>query len=130
MQSEMKHKKEMVLASLHKQLRGHKEILEEAWEGFVKDALEHVTKVLEQLEKGERAAVSIHIEAPEDHTQEIELAIAILESTVNLDVKLSSRDFDHYVLGHWEWNERFLLSNAKYSMRATGALATSGKLPG
>ncbi len=130
MQGEMLYEKKMVLEKLKIQLVGHKAILEEAWVGFKKDAVERLAKVLDQLEKGDRAGVSVYVEAPEDHTREIELAIAMLEATTQDHVALGSRDFANYVLGNWEWNERFLLSNAKYSARATGALATSGKLPG
>ena len=129
MEGTMSYEKELVLGSLKDQLADHKDILEEAWEGFAAEAQKTLTNVLASIEKGTRAAVKVYILAPSDHTREIELAIAMLDASTDTHVDLDSQDFANYVLGHWDWADRFLVSNAKYSTMAAGAMATRGLLP-
>lgn len=115
-------KKKDVLAALTAQLATHKTIVVEAWEGYKVEAEKQLRRALDAVEAGERAIVQVLVTAPEDHTDEIERAIQMLEMTTNDHVELGEHEFTCYVQGRWGWAERFLLSNSRYSQTAMSNL--------
>jgi hypothetical protein len=51
---------------------------------------------------------------PEDHTQDYERAIRMMQSSVFKQVKLTVDEYDAYVLNNWEWKKNFLATNSFY----------------
>lgn len=51
---------------------------------------------------------------PEDHSQDYERAIRMMEASVFDQVQLTVDEFDAYVLNNWEWKKNFLAANTLY----------------
>jgi hypothetical protein len=57
---------------------------------------------------------NIGLTYPEDHTQDYERAISMMEASVYDKVELSTDEYDAYVLNNWGWKSKFILSNTAY----------------
>lgn len=58
--------------------------------------------------------VSLGLVYPQDHSQDYERAIRMMESSVFEQVRLSVEEYDAYVLNNWEWKANFLATNTFY----------------
>lgn len=72
---------------------------------------------------------SLGLVYPEDHSNDYERAIRMMQSSVFDKVKLSVDEYDAYVLNNWEWKKNFLLSNSFYvdtMLKKSGAVGPIG----
>lgn len=94
-------------------------------EDWGSDVTRELDKVLKLIEDKKTLPVvlsfrSISLDAglgltyPEDHSQDYERTIKLMESSVYDKVKLSAEEFDSYVLNNWEWKTNFIASNSSY----------------
>lgn len=51
---------------------------------------------------------------PESYVDTYDRAIRMLELSVDLEITLTSTDFNQIVMDEWSWKQSFALSNAKY----------------
>lgn len=112
-------KKADVVKALESQLVEHKTIVQEAWEGHKKRAIEELDRALKDIAAGTRAAVLVHVRAPEDHTEEIERALEMLKMCQEDIVQLDDGEFSMFVQGQWHWVGGFIANNAMYSQTAS-----------
>jgi len=61
-----------------------------------------------------RIDTNLGLTFPQDHTQDYERAIRMMESSVFEQVRLSAVEYDAFVLNNWEWKEKFLEVNGAY----------------
>ena len=117
-------KKELLLTV--KANRGrHREIFEEALQGYRKQAVELLEQRLDQLRRGSIIAITIHLPEPADHTKDYDRVIRMLEMDLRAQVELNEHDFAAYVMDDWQWKRQFLTSNSIYSAKAVDALTVS-----
>lgn len=64
----------------------------------------------------------LDLKYPEDHSEEYDEAIRLVELSVYDEVRLNSGEFKQYVLNKWDWRENFVLSNVGY-VTSTGLLS-------
>lgn len=70
---------------------------------------------------------------PQDHSQDYNRAIYMMESSIYEDVRLTVEEYDAYILNNWEWKNNFMQSNSLYvnSVRSKlGATANLGTYSG
>jgi len=94
----------------------------EARRGYYKKLEERVLKLLtmvrEAVQSGdtnEKADTYINLAFPEDHTQDYDRIIEVLEMTNANTVKLTLDEFDKYVRDNWEWMTAFKMSSSLYN---------------
>jgi hypothetical protein len=51
---------------------------------------------------------------PQDHSQDYDRAIRMMQASIYDEVELTVNEFDAYVLNNWEWKNNFLFSNSVY----------------
>ena len=114
--------KTKLLSILESNRAKHRQIFEEACDGYQKAVIKELEAQLKRAKEGIRRSMLISIPAPVDQTKEYDRAIAMLKMSVEEDVLLSEQDFRCYVLDDWEWKQKFLTSSRSYSARAASLM--------
>jgi hypothetical protein len=111
-----------------------------AIEEYKEDIEKELKKVLDKIEKKEELPQSINLKAiqinshlglvyTQDHTTDYDRAIRMMQSSVYDKVRLTTAEYDAYVLNNWSWKNEFIASAKGYvdSMRITkGVIGYSG----
>src|SRR5271166_3963081 len=72
-------KKNTLLVALRKNREGHRAVFLKAQEGFRRLCIEHLDKMLANAKEGRAFALSVGLKAPQDHTNEYDVNIQMLE---------------------------------------------------
>lgn len=107
--------KEELLAIIKKNRDNHRAVYEEAFEGYRKECIRILEENLKLLRSGKKVAVVFYEQAPQDHTNDYNLVIRMLEMDVSKQVELDVQQFTNYVDDNWNWKQQFVTSNAKYA---------------
>lgn len=105
----------------------HRQIFEEACDGYQKAVVRELESQLKRAKEGIRRSIVISIPAPIDQTREYDRAIAMMKMSVEAEVLLTELDFRCYVLDDWDWKQKFLTSSRAYSQRAASLLNDQGE---
>lgn len=97
----------------------HRAEFEKAWEGYKKVVTAWFEKRLEDLKAGhDFYTVMYRDPIPQDHTDDYNRIIAMLEMETREVIKISEAQFANYVLDDWAWSQAFTTSNAVYAARS------------
>jgi hypothetical protein len=96
----------------------HRKIFEEALEGYQKEMIKQLLRMLKDVRAGKRIHHIISLPIPRDMTEEYNTALRMLEMSQVELVDLSAQDFTCLVEDKWEWRNDFLASNSTYSQTA------------
>jgi hypothetical protein len=107
-----------LLDALRKNREQHRAIFEEAIEGYRKKVIERLEEMVDLAKRNKKIDTHLGLVQPEDHTDEYDLAIQMLEMEVGDEIVLSAQEFNQYVRNQWGWQGRFLASNSHYSVMA------------
>lgn len=104
----------------------HQQVFEEALEGYRKLAIETFEKALADARAGKRIRSRIYLEQPINQTREYERALAMCAMSVDDTIKLTSQEFESYVMDRWPWRQSFLKAAANYSVAASTTYHAEG----
>jgi len=111
-----------LLEKLKENRAAHRGIFEEAVEGYRSEAVKQLEAHIERIKSGKMPTVFVRLEAPEDHTDEYDVVIGMLEMDLDDRVELTQADYRAYVMDDWNWKNQFLTSNSLYSGTARASL--------
>jgi hypothetical protein len=94
---------------------GHRENYEKAFDGYRKECIRVLEQNLNLLKEGKKQAVQFSEIPPDDHTEDYDRVIAMLEMSVDKTIELTASDFAQYVQDNWVWKHSWTASNSKYS---------------
>lgn len=109
-----------LLEKLKENRKNHRAIVEEAWEGYLNEATKILEKQIKRAKKGLRVNHSVALVMPQDHTNDYDVAIAMVEMEVNDTIELSVYDFRSYILDQWDWKGQWTVSNSMYASSLQG----------
>lgn len=118
-------KKDELLAALRENRENHRDIFEEACEGYQARAIQLLEEHITRIRQGKREQVQVILPAPADHTKDYDRVIRMVEMSVDNEIDLEASDFASYVMDDWRWKREFLMTNSAYSAGATRALGAS-----
>lgn len=107
-----------VLEALRKNREQHTLILQEARKGYIEEARFALETKLEQIRGGKIVDLTFDLTPPQDHTQQYNTAIKMLELHHNAGqdlINLTAEEVQSLVLDEWGWSDQFLLTNSAYS---------------
>jgi hypothetical protein len=104
-----------LLDVLRKNRAGHREQFLKAQEGFRKRAIEELDRSLADAEKGNEIRLAVHLPKPEDHTEDYDREIRMLEMHQEDTVKIRAQLFDQIVMDRWGWSASFAATNSAYT---------------
>ena len=118
----IKVKKTELLTILKNNRDKHHAVFEEAWEGYRKESIRIHEENLKTLKSGKKVVVAFYEQPPQDHTDDYDVVIRMLEMDVDNHVELDQQQFQNYIDDDWNWKQSWVTSNSKYSATvASGA---------
>lgn len=115
---------------LHKKLQENKEThkveYREAMVGYKEAVLEDLDKQIKKLQEWRAKVeasqpteidkqVPCHLNRPQDHTEDYQQAIAVMDWHQDSEIKISLEDFDAYVRDKWPWQQMFKATHLAYN---------------
>ena len=104
-----------LLAVLKKNRETHRENYERARDGFIKLLTKELEDKLDMIREGERIP-QLHFDnrQPEDHTDEYDTIIGMLEMSTDGTIELSYQQYQQWVEDNWNWKQLWTTSNTQY----------------
>lgn len=100
----------------------HREVFEQALEGYRELVTEQLEKRIKRLQAGKKIEETLRFVIPEDHTEDYDRVIAMLEMDVSGDTITLEEDlYAMYVDNDWAWAKNFAISNAGYTASVAGS---------
>lgn len=114
MPAEVKIKKQDLLGVLRINREKHREIFLEAQHGYRERVVDELDRRLEDAREGRKINLIFMFPEPEDHTEDYDREIRMLEMHTGNEVTIESRLFDQIVMDRWGWKSSFAASTAQY----------------
>lgn len=72
----------------------------------------------------------LNLQYPENHTNDYERAIRMMNSSIYEEVQLTVAQYDQYVLNNWEWKNKFLIASNNILGNISGCYFTNPGVTG
>lgn len=109
-------KKEELLAALQENRATHRDIFEEAVDGWRTKAIELLEQRVEEVRKGKMLTVLVQLPVPEDHTADYDRAIRMVTMEVSDEIELDEREFSELVMDDWGWKRQWVQTASAYTV--------------
>lgn len=103
-----------LLAVLHQNRANHREIFLKAQDGFRSRVIEELDWRLRDARAGRKISLIFGLPEPEDHTEDYDREIRMLEMHTGQTVTINSHLFDQIVMDRWGWTASFTTTNSSY----------------
>lgn len=112
----------VIKADLLDKIRANREehirLYNEAVINYQADLIAKVSAKLDEIRESNditKVSLSVALPVPEQHTDDYDSVIAMLEWEQKETIELDQGYFDQYVLNKWRWANQFLANTASYS---------------
>lgn len=106
--------KEKILDRIRKNRDDHRQIFEEALAGWQQQVIHDLEAAVEDAKAGKGVRYRFNLPKPEDHTDDYDSVIELLEMSEDEEFELSAHEFQSYVLDKWGWQAAFLRTSSSY----------------
>lgn len=113
--TEVRLSKEDVLVALSNNRDSHREKFIEAMEGYKEEAIKTLEKHISQIKENDPQRIVLTLPLPEDHTDDYDRAIDMLQWSLDDEVVLNNREFQTYIQDDWGWKQEFESTYAMYT---------------
>jgi len=110
--------KQELISKLEANRAEHRAIFEEAIDGYRDKAIELLKEQIKRVRNGAIERVIVSIPIPEDHTNDYDRVLAMLNMEITNEIVLTEADFATYVLDDWGWQGGFIQTSSNYSALA------------
>lgn len=112
-----------LLARLKDNRQQHEQAFLTAYEGYTQTLIEELEGKLAQVKAGKTPKDRVYINAvrPENHTDDYDDAIDMLEMADDKVIEMTQSQFRQYARDDWGWKQQWTTSNSAYIAKATGA---------
>jgi hypothetical protein len=107
-------KKSDLLARVEENREGHREVYEKAMDGYTKAAVAFFQEQLERAKDGNTFVTYFGEPMPEDHTDDYDNVLDMLDMEVGDQITLSNAEFRQYVRDDWGWKQTFIATSSNY----------------
>ncbi len=104
-----------VLAIVKDNRARHRDIFEEAMEGYRRRAIEILEEHIQRIKDKDMEQVNVALPMPEDHTDDYDRVISMLEDNLAGTVVLDERDYKTFILDDWGWKREWTATNTMYA---------------
>lgn len=92
----------------------HRDIYEKAMDGYTKAVVSFFESELKKAKKGKHFNSYFPDSVPEDHTDDYDTVLEMLDLSEDDSIKLSNGEFRQYVKDEWGWKQTFTATNSQY----------------
>lgn len=103
-----------LLEVVKKNRDNHRSEFEKAIVVYRQRAIEELDKMIAAARNGDKIIRFVGLPEPEDHTDDYERVVRMLEMSVEENLEISARDFNCYVCDEWGWAESFTKNTKSY----------------
>lgn len=93
----------------------HRAIYEEALDKYKTRAIEEFQARIERIRRGDPFDLYVRLPVPEDHTEDYDRIIQLLEMSSDDTIELDDADITTYVNDDWQWKKAWLANTASYT---------------
>jgi hypothetical protein len=113
----VKVKRNILLERIKKNHDAHRDLFLKAQKGYRETVIEELDKMLADARTGKPVRTSLGLIEPQDHTNDYNRVIDMLEMSVDDVITLDARSFDNYVRDQWDWKAFADGTNLMYSSK-------------
>lgn len=106
--------KEDFLTRVRENRDNHRAVFEEALEGYRKRLMLELEHRVCDVKRGRVINQYIGLPEPEDHTDDYDRILTMVEMSIDGTVDLSENEFAMYVMDQWDWKQSFTESTYRY----------------
>lgn len=96
----------------------HRDLFLKAQIGYRKDIIEELDRMLQEARDNKPIRRHISLPEPQDHTDEYDRTIMMLEMSVDETIEISAQQFDCFVRDNWSWKAFTDATNTMYATKA------------
>lgn len=108
-------KRETLLEVLKSNRDSHRATFEEAMEGYRRKSIEILEDHIKRIKDDAPEKIVVSLPIPDDHTDEYDRVIEMIEWSIDDEFWLSGHEFDQFVRDNWGWKAAFLATASAYS---------------
>jgi hypothetical protein len=108
-------KKDELRAKIQANRDRHREVFLDALDGYRAEAIRQLEEHIERIRAGDPSVVRVYIDAPEDHTADYDVVLAMIDMEVEDTIQLSHQAFTQYVMDDWSWKRAWLQTASVYA---------------
>jgi hypothetical protein len=115
--------KQHLLTKLHENRAKHREVFEDALDGYFKACTEMLQAQLQRARDRKKPDLYMPYSIPKDHTADYDRVIGMLGMHTGTEFTLEEREYACYVDDNWSWTGEWRASASSYSMSNSGKFA-------
>lgn len=92
----------------------HRDIFERAQIAYREAMIAELDRALDDAKNGRQIKRAFTLPVPEDHTDEFDTALQMLEWSTDEEIELAQHEFMQYVENNWGWARSFAANTASY----------------
>jgi len=109
-----------LLGILQKNMETHRQHYKTALEKWKDVAIVELEGLISSLKQGKKVFIVSRLPVPEEHSDDYQAAIGLLEMAVDETIKLSQGEYQMYVLDKWGWASSFASNTTRYTATEFG----------
>jgi hypothetical protein len=113
--------KEVLLEKLRENRERHRTVFLEALKGYREHAEKVLAEHIASLKDGRSPEIRISISRPEDHTQDYDRVIGMVELDQGVYFTLDEHAYAEYMMDDWVWKRQWLKMSSGYAPEAAMA---------
>ena len=103
-----------LLDILKKNRENHRDIFEKAQDIYREQAIQELDRMLSDAKANKKIRRFVMLPEPEDHTEDYDRAISMMEMSVDDIIELVETDHSQYVMDNWGWQKSFATNTSSY----------------
>src|SRR5256885_13791225 len=93
----------------------HRATFLKAQEGYRAFLIKELEQRLEEAQRGLKVDRYIHLEEPEDHTDDYDQILEMARMSVDDTLEITQQEFAWYVLDRWSWKQQWVTTTGTYT---------------
>lgn len=106
-----------VIERLRANRNQHENTYAEAMAGWRSQSSAKLRELAAELDAGGSPSLYIKLERPEDHTEEYDIVLGMLDLSVEDEIEMTLANYRNYILDMWHWSEKFRTTASAYSIQ-------------
>lgn len=104
-----------LLERLRENRKNHRDLFLKAQEGYRARVIEELDQMLSDARIGKPIRASVALVEPQDHTDEYDRVVRMLEMSVDHNITIDARSFAQFAMDQWDWTSFAETTNRVYS---------------
>jgi thymidine phosphorylase len=93
----------------------HRNIYKQALVNYRAAVIAETNRQLDEFAAGKIVRIAINLPVPEDHTDDYDAVIGLMELSTEETVTLDTADYACYYLDQWQWRRAWLANSVSYT---------------